>query len=323
MKEFPTFLWYIIVCIKVSGFLDFWSNKTRHLKGITFRSAKLTRVFLDLSQTKRWTDKNNCFRFTYYHLKVQVACLHLSYLCMITCPSSSALWENIPDWPVGPSSAAGAWAVFPLPGWDATERLPAVEAPGDMHGPHWPPEHTHTAKSTQVTVTLYLNEEHHWGAKQYWLNLLFSARKKQHLCLCMCFIPAGHPVENLRGSFLQAACRGDGCAGSPGSQCRCPEPETEPSGPHVVLTPPSSCSSAADAPMHSSNNFLMILSVKSRQCSGIPMSVHHSERPKNYVAKRTTLNMKTTQEFSSFYACTGNTNSCLLSYDRFKVVLCH
>lgn len=63
-------------------------------------------------------------------------------VCVITCPSSYVLWENIPDWPVGPSSAAGVLAAFPLPERDATETPPAVEAPADMHGLHWPPKHT-------------------------------------------------------------------------------------------------------------------------------------------------------------------------------------
>lgn len=66
---------------------------------------------------------------------------------------------------------------------------------------------------------------------------------------CVC-VPAGHPVENLRGSFLPEACRDDGCAETLGSQCRCPELETEPSGPHLELVPPSCDNTAAVAPEH-------------------------------------------------------------------------
>lgn len=69
-------------------------------------------------------------------------------------------------------------------------------------------------------------------------------------------VPAGHPAENLRGSFLPGACQEDGCAGSPGSQCRCPEPETEPCGPHVERVTPSCDSTAAVAPTH---NFFPLL----------------------------------------------------------------
>lgn len=57
-----------------------------------------------------------------------------------TCPNSYVLLENIPNWPVGPSSAEDVLAAFPLPGRDATETLPAVEAPVDTHGLRWPPE---------------------------------------------------------------------------------------------------------------------------------------------------------------------------------------
>lgn len=70
----------------------------------------------------------------------------------------------------------------------------------------------------------------------------------------MC-VPAGRPEETLRGSFLPAACRAGGCAGSPGSLCRCPAPETEPSGSLLEPEPPSCDSTAAGAPTHSSNVF--------------------------------------------------------------------
>lgn len=50
---------------------------------------------------------------------------------------------------------------------------------------------------------------------------------------CVVFAPAGCPGENLRCSFLPGACRGDGCAESPGSRCRCLEPGPELSGPLV------------------------------------------------------------------------------------------
>lgn len=61
-------------------------------------------------------------------------------------------------------------------------------------------------------------------------------------------VPVGHPVENLQGSFLPVACQGDGCAGNPESQCRCPGPETEPSGPHVVQEQLSCDKTAGDDP---------------------------------------------------------------------------
>lgn len=62
------------------------------------------------------------------------------------------------------------------------------------------------------------------------------------------FVPEGRPAENLRDSFLPAACRGGGCAERPGSPRRCPGPETELSGPRGELVPPSRGSTAADAP---------------------------------------------------------------------------
>lgn len=61
-------------------------------------------------------------------------------------------------------------------------------------------------------------------------------------------LPVNHPGENLRGSFLPEACLDDGCEESPGSQCRYPEPETEPSPPHVEPAPPCWSRTAADAP---------------------------------------------------------------------------
>lgn len=163
------------------------------------------------------------------------------YLCVITCPSSCVLWENILNWLFGPSSAAGEWAASPLLGWDATEKLPAVEAPEDTHGPHWPPKHTHTHKPR-------------WDSS----NTLLSCKSPVKVsyqpwgkCILYLWVPADRPGENLRGSSHPGACRDGGCAKSPGSQCRCREPETEPSGPHVELVPPSYDSTAADAPKHS------------------------------------------------------------------------
>lgn len=70
---------------------------------------------------------------------------------------------------------------------------------------------------------------------------------------CMVFVPAGCPEENLRCSFLPGACQGDGCAESLGSQCRCPEPEPELSGPHVEPTLPWCDRTAAVGPKQSSN----------------------------------------------------------------------
>lgn len=67
------------------------------------------------------------------------------------------------------------------------------------------------------------------------------------------FVPAGRPWENLRYSFLPGACRGDGCAESLGSQCRCPEPEPELSGPHVEPRLPWCDRTAAVGPKHNSN----------------------------------------------------------------------
>lgn len=64
-------------------------------------------------------------------------------------------------------------------------------------------------------------------------------------------VPAGHPVKILRGSFLPGACQGVDCAESPGSLCRCPEPETEPSGPRVEQGLLWCDSTAAAAPKHS------------------------------------------------------------------------
>ncbi len=167
---------------------------------------------------------------------------NIFHLCVITCPSSCVLWENIPDWFAAPSSAADVWAVFLLPGQDATERFPVVEAPADMHGLHWPPEHTHRNKLWWHSshILLYsITEE-----KKKLCYSVLSARKSIHI-VC---VPVGHLVENLRGSFLPGACQDDGCAESPGSQCRCQEQETELSGPHVEVVLPLCDSTAAVAP---------------------------------------------------------------------------
>lgn len=61
-------------------------------------------------------------------------------------------------------------------------------------------------------------------------------------------VPVSHQAENLRGSFLPEACRGDSCEENPGSLCRYPEPETEPAGPHLEQGPPWCDNTAADAP---------------------------------------------------------------------------
>lgn len=156
------------------------------------------------------------------------------YVCEITCPSSYVLWENIPDWPVGPSSAAGELAASPHLGRDATETPLALEAPADMRDLHSPPKHAEINPAVRGQKPL---------AKQFITN---QGKKNTH-CVC---VPAGHPVGNLRGSFLPGACQDDGCAESPGSQCRCPELETEPSGPRVELAPPSFDSNAAVVPKH-------------------------------------------------------------------------
>lgn len=83
--------------------------------------------------------------------------------------------------------------------------------------------------------------------------MYYQSEKEHIMCVCVCrcvFVPADHPAEILRGSFLPGACRDDGCAESPGSQCRCPEPETEPSGPPVDSVLPLCDSTAAAAPKH-------------------------------------------------------------------------
>lgn len=61
-------------------------------------------------------------------------------------------------------------------------------------------------------------------------------------------IPANHPAENRLVSYLPEAYLGDGCAENLGSQCRCPEPQTEPSAPPGQRAPPLCGSTAADAP---------------------------------------------------------------------------
>ena len=62
------------------------------------------------------------------------------------------------------------------------------------------------------------------------------------------YVPVSHPAENLRGSSLLKACLDDGCGESPGSQHKCPVPQTELSGPHVEQALPLCDSTAADAP---------------------------------------------------------------------------
>lgn len=86
-----------------------------------------------------------------------------------TCPNSYVLLENIPNWPVGPSSAEDVLAAFPLPGRDATETLPAVEAPVDTHGLRWPPE----VKNNPDIIAVRAVGAKHLG----WESLL---------CLCTC-----------------------------------------------------------------------------------------------------------------------------------------
>lgn len=72
-----------------------------------------------------------------------------------------------------------------------------------------------------------------------------------------CCVPAGHPAESLRGSFLPKACQDDERAESPESRCRCPLPGTEPSGPHVEPVLPLCDRTAAGDPKHSIYNFPM------------------------------------------------------------------
>lgn len=147
---------------------------------------------------------------------------------MITCPSSYALWENTLDWAVGPSSATDLVTASPLPEQDATERLPVAEAPSDLHGLHWPPKHTTIKQGTHCLAIKH--------------NLL-STRKRTWV-----FVPAGHPEENLRGSYLSAACQDDDCAESLGSQSRCPEQETERAEPLMEIVLPLCDNTAAVAP---------------------------------------------------------------------------
>lgn len=166
-----------------------------------------------------------CYTCVWFNTDIKKKCV------VITCPSSCVLWENILDWSVGPSSAEDVWATFPLLGWDATEKTPAVEAPAGTHGLHWPPKDQHITKQFQDV------------ARQN--QRLVSPSAGNIFLLC---IPANHPAENRRVSYHPEACLGDGCAENLGSQCRCPEPQTEPSAPPGERAPPLCGSTAADAP---------------------------------------------------------------------------
>ena len=108
-------------------------------------------------------------------------CFNRVCVCEITCPSSWVLWENIPSWSVGPSSAAGVWGEFPLLGRGATERLPAVEAPADRHGPQWPPGHTHTENKHRRRSYKILIWDITEGQKVF-----YQTEKEYVACLCVC-----------------------------------------------------------------------------------------------------------------------------------------
>lgn len=136
------------------------------------------------------------------------------------------------------------------------------------------------------------------------------------MCVCVCrcvFVPADHPAEILRGSFLPGACRDDGCAESPGSQCRCPEPETEPSGPPVDSVLPLCDSTAAAAPKHveykfSSDTQHGVLAMTKRQVdSDWTKSTCVSSREAHMLCCKDidALTMKFTKEFLSFSRLLG------------------
>lgn len=135
------------------------------------------------------------------------------------------------------------------------------------------------------------------------------------------WVPAGRPAENPPGSFLPAACRGDGCAWSPGSQCRCPEREPEPSAPREEPAPPSCGSTAADAPAQfntTSNDWAWkVFTEQIGHCSGRVVPSYTHTHTRTCIAQRGTklaLLKKLLPAWSKlnrFYTSTGKTLGCL------------